>query len=380
MIMNHCGSEHWWINDLPSEEWINNSGKFIQCNHRRVTIQDPYRSEADYRGMADGWFAETMPDMNQKNPLLADYLIENTIWWIEYSGIQGIRMDTYPYPDMDFMAKWSCRIMEEYPNFNMVGEEWTANPALVAYWQRGKENSNGYVSCLPGVFDFPIQQALVDALNHKESYHFTGLVELYRMLANDFLYADPMNLVTFADNHDMSRFFTQVEEDYNNFLLGITYVLTMRGIPQIYYGSEVLMANPTSDSHGEIRSDFPGGWNNDKTNVFTKEGLSAAQHETLSFFKTILQWRKQAEVIHTGRVMQFAPEAGIYVFFRYNEKKKVMVILNKNKQDTKLDVNRFYEMLEGIKTGQDVLTGNTFSLKESILIPAGRPLVLELSE
>ncbi|MBU2650397.1 MAG: glycoside hydrolase family 13 protein [Bacteroidetes bacterium] len=378
MIFNHCGSGHWWMKDLPSADWINYGGEFVMTNHRRAAIQDPYRSEEDLRRMSDGWFVETMPDLNQRNRLLADYLIYNSIWWIEYADLDGIRVDTYPYPDMDFMAEWTCRIMDEYPQFNITGEEWTVNPALVAHWQRGKVNPNGYISCLPSLLDFPLQSALVKALNHEENPWFTGWIELYEMLANDFLYADPFNMVTFADNHDMSRIYTQVGEDPALFRNGIAWLLTIRGIPQIYYGTEILMTNPGTDAHGVIRSDFPGGWEGDAINAFTGEGLTQEQVENRDFLKKLLNWRKGNPVVQSGKLMQFAPEDGVYVFFRYSDDGKVMTILHKSDKERVLSLERFSEMLEDVSRGYDVISGKEYHLEESIILTPGFPLVLEL--
>ena len=378
MIVNHCGSEHWWMKDLPAHDWLNFQDSLVITNHKKSVIQDPYVADSDYRGFVDGWFVSTMPDLNQRNPHMAAYLIQNSIWWIEYLGLAGIRMDTYPYPDKDFMADWTCVVMDEYPNFNVVGEEWVGNPNLVAFWQRGKQNPNGYTSCLPSLMDFPLQEAMRDGLKEKDSPWSPGLMRMYEMLAQDFLYADPSILVTFPDNHDMSRFYTQVNEDFGLFKLGIAYVLTMRGVPQLYYGTEVLMTNPGTEDHGIIRSDFPGGWAGDKVNAFTGQGLTAQQQEAMAFIKRLTTWRKTAEVIHHGKLLHYMPEDGAYVYFRYNDNAKVMVVLNKNVKDQPLSLSRFAQMLEGVSKGQDVISGKTYELKGSILLPARSPLVLEL--
>ncbi len=377
MILNHCGSEHWWIKDLPTSNWLNNQDGFKGTTHRRTTIQDPYRSQIDYDEFANGWFVETMPDLNQKNELLATYLIQNSIWWIEYAKLSGIRMDTYPYPDMYFMSEWTCKVMEEYPNFNIVGEEWTSNPALVAHWQRGKENANGYSSCLPSLMDFPIQESLVKSLNDKESA-FSGLRSIYEMLANDFLYADPFNLVTFPDNHDMDRFFTQINEDFGLFKNGIVYFATMRGIPQFYYGTEILMTNSQRGDHGDIRSDFPGGWIGDEKNAFTENGLTRQEKEAKTFVQKVLNWRKTASAIHKGKLVHYNPKDGIYVYFRFYEAHKIMVILNKNKREVSLDLTRFKEMLDGKKVGLEIISGKQINLVESLNLLEESPMIIEL--
>ncbi|MCB9296665.1 MAG: glycoside hydrolase family 13 protein [Lewinellaceae bacterium] len=378
MITNHCGSNHWWMDDLPTGDWINFGGEFVPTNHKKAVIQDPYVAQPDYKGFVDGWFVKTMPDLNQRNELMSTYLIQNSIWWVEYLGLGGIRMDTYPYNDMDFMTDWTCAIMEEYPNFNIVGEEWVGNPTIVSFWQRGKENPNGYTSCLPGLMDFPLQEAMRKSLNEEDSDK--AFQQLYEMLAQDFLYPEPYNLVVFPDNHDMSRWYTQVNEDFGFFKLGLAYVLTTRGIPQIYYGTEVLMANPGTDSHGIIRSDFPGGWAGDKVNAFTGQGLNEKQRQAMAFMKKLVSWRKGAEVVHTGHLMHYVPKDGVYVFFRYNDNGKVMVILNANEAPTALELGRFSQMLTGVKSGTDVLTGKVFEMKDGITLPGKEPLVLELSQ
>lgn len=319
MILNHCGSAHWWMDDLPTDNWLNFQGDFKTTNHRREAIQDPHASAYDYRMHTEGWFVESMPDLNQENELLANYLIQNTIWWIEYAGLGGIRMDTYSYPDPQFMSEWTHRVMEEYPNFNIVGEEWSVNPAIVSYWQRGKQNWNGYVSYLPSLMDFPVQNALAESLKDDESSWESGWMKLYTMLVNDFLYPDPNNLVVFPDNHDMDRIYTQLNQDPELTKLAVTYVLTTRGIPQLYYGTEILMHNDEPDDHGIIRTDFPGGWAGDKRNAFTGTGLTREEQDMHQFTKRLLNWRKNAEVIHTGKLTHYAPMKGVYVYFRDNE-------------------------------------------------------------
>jgi glycosidase len=380
MILNHCGSDHWWMEDLPTTDWINFNNTFQVTNHKRTTVQDQYASSYDKKYFADGWFVKTMPDLNQRNPLFATYLIQNTLWWIEYSGLAGIRMDTYPYPDKDFMTHWTKRVMEEYPNFNIVGEEWSTNPAIVSFWQAGKENHNKYISYLPSVMDFPIQHALVNALKEEESWS-DGWQKLYEMLALDFLYPDPDNLVVFTDNHDMSRFFTQIDEDISLFKLGMAYLLTIRGIPQIYYGTEILMNNASSPDHGVIRSDFPGGWEEDTINVFNNAGLNTEQVEAQNFLRKLLHWRKTASAIHNGKLMHFAPYKGVYVLFRYSAMDKVMIVLNKNREAVELDLDRYAEILDDHVRASDIITEKEYILKKGgkLFAPARTPLILDFT-
>ncbi len=378
MIVNHCGLQHWWMKDLPSPDWINNWPQYTETNHRKTLLQDPHASTLDRKIFTDGWFVPTMPDLNQRNPLLANYLTQNAIWWIEYLGLAGIRMDTYPYPDQHYMTEWTRRVMEEYPNFTVVGEEWSEEPAIVAYWQRGKQNPNGYVSFLPTLMDFPVQAALSKALTEPEGWS-TGWHRLYETLALDFLYPDPAVLVTFADNHDMSRIFTQVNEDFDLYKMALAYVLTTRGTPQLYYGTEILMKNPGTADHGIIRSDFPGGWNGDTVNAFTGEGLSEQQKEAQAFVRKLLHWRKNAAAVHSGNLIHFQPRNGVYVYFRLNGQQQVMVVMNKNTTETTLGLKRFSEVLSTPATATDVITGKAYVLKDKLLLPPRSVLVLEVA-
>jgi len=271
IVLNHCGSGHWWMKDIPTKDWINNEGNFTSCTHKRTTVQDQYASKEDLKQFSDGWFVKSMPDLNQRNEFMANYLIQNTIWWIEYADLYGLRVDTYPYSDADFLREWNLRVLAEYPNLNIVGEEWSTNPAIVSYWQKAKVNKNGYDSNLPSLMDFPLQNALVEGLTQEDTWG-TGLIRLYEMLVNDVQYPDPNNLVIFPDNHDMARIFNQLNKDYNLYQMAMTYFLTMRGIPQIYYGTEVLANSDAGGDHGLLRMDFPGGWEGDKVNAFTGKG------------------------------------------------------------------------------------------------------------
>ena len=379
MIMNHCGSEHWFVKDPPTSDWINYQDNYVQTSHIRNVIQDIHASEYDKKAFSDGWFVETMPDLNQRNDLMATYLIQNTLWWIEYSGVSGIRMDTYPYPDKHFMADWTCAVLEEYPNVNIVGEEWTTNPAIVSYWQKGKVNHDGYTSCLPSVMDFPLQNALKQGLIQEEKNYGSGLIETYKAVTMDFLYADPYNLVIFPDNHDMDRFFTQVEGDYDLFKMGMIFIATMRGVPQVYYGTEILMENDDfPGDHGIIRTDFPGGWPNDEVNAFTGEGLTTLQKDAQGFTRKLMNWRKTSQAVHHGELIHFAPENGTFVYFRMSGENKVMVVLNKNNFVVELTTARFAECLQGTQKAAEVMSGNVVDISEKITLEPKRAYVFEL--
>lgn len=372
MIANHCGLEHWWMKDLPSDDWINQWDTYTQTNHKKTVVLDPYATKKDTKEFFDGWFVPTMPDLNQRNTSIAKYLIQNTLWWIEYSGIAGIRMDTYPYPDMYFMRDWTAAVMAEYPNFNIVGEEWVLRPTIVSYWQKGKENANGYTSELKSVMDFPVQHALTKSLNDANSWN-----AVYEELGQDYLYPDPSNLVVFPDNHDMSRIYTQLNEDAALVKLALTYIATVRGIPQIYYGTEILMGNKGTEDHGIIRTDYPGGWAKDKVNAFTEKGLTAEQKDVKAYLSNLFNWRKNSEVIHNGKLVHFAPSNNTYVFFRYTANKKVMVILNKG-EATALNLKDYAEVLGGNLSGTDILTNKTYNNVGRIAIAAKTAMVIEV--
>lgn len=347
-VVNHCGIEHWWMKDLPFKNWINyqkeyENGEFIVTNHHRTVNQDPYASEKDKELMTHGWFVPDMPDLNQKNPFLAKYLIQNSIWWIETLDLAGIRQDTYPYSDKDFISHWAGSIMQEYPQFSIVGEEWSYNPLLVGYWLDGAKNKDGYRSHLGSTMDFPMLKAIVEGLNEKESWE-DGLIKMYEGLANDFSYSHPEKIIAFLDNHDKSRIYTEFKKDLTLTKMALSYLLILPRTPQIYYGTEVLMNDSEKPGdHGLIRSDFPGGWENDKINAFTGKGLSKRQKEMQDFLKRILNYRKNSLAISKGKTLHFAPEEGIYVIFRIFNDETVVLILNKNKKTVDLNLSRFGE-------------------------------------
>lgn len=377
-IMNHCGLGHWWTKDMPSKDWYHYASDVQITNHRRTTLHDPYAANSDRELFENGWFVQSMPDLNQSNRLLSDYLIQNSIWWVEYADLGGIRHDTHSYAGKEFMAEYACRIMQEYPHFNIVGEEWSPNPAVLAKWQNGKNNPDGFQSCLPSLMDFPLHISLLNALRDNESWD-KGFMNLYEMLSNDFMYPDPSNLVIFPDNHDTQRFFTEINEDFDLFKTAMIYVASINRIPQIFYGTEYLAVSPEKKNDGRIRSDFPGGWKGDTVNAFTGVGLSNQQLEAQNFTRKIFNWRKENAVIHNGSLKHFAPENGVYVYFRYNKEKTVMVVLNKNKEKITLNTERFNEVIEGYSTGKDIITDSAYKLYQ-LELPARTSLLLELSK
>lgn len=391
-IANHCGLYHWWMKDLPFDDWVNlqedfeklpvtveemrlPNGKydwerlmqhFTNSNHRRTTNQDSYASEFDRKGNSEGWFVPFMPDLNQKNPFMAKYLIQNSIWWIETADLGGIRQDTYPYPDKNFMSDWAGAIMTEYPNFSIVGEEWSYNPLLIAYWQEGNANKDGYKANLKSTMDFAMQKNIVDALNEEEKWD-KGLVKIYEGLANDFAYPSPKDILIFPDNHDMSRIFTQMKGDVVNTKMALSLILTLPRIPQIYYGTEILMNDfEKPGDHGLIRTDFPGGWEGDSVNTFTGEGLTNHQKDMQLFLKKTLNYRKSSSAIHEGKTIHFSPIEGTYLLFRILEDEVVVLILNKNEEPMTIDLKRYAEMGLNGKTLKNVLTDESFLWGDAI--------------
>lgn len=377
IVLNHIGAGHWWMADLPAPDWVNEWPQYTETHHARMTLQDPYGSASDRKRFTDGWFVPGMPDLNQRRPELATYLTQMTLWWIERYGLSGIRTDTWSYSDRDFLTRWSARVMQEYPRLNIVGEEWSPHPAVVSYWQRGKKNHDGYVSHAPSMMDFPMQSNLLAALLEDDGPH-TGLTKLYEGLAHDFVYPDPANLVLFDGNHDTPRIHSLLRHDVGLTKIALAYLATTRRIPQLFYGGELLMRSPTERDDGRVRGDMPGGWAGDSVNAFTGAGLTAEQRDMLDWTRRLFTWRKGATVIHDGALMQFAPLEGVYVFFRYDAARTVMVVLNKNAKPMELALGRFAERVSAGQKARDVLTGATTTLGSSVKVPARGPLILEI--
>lgn len=377
VVVNHVGDRHWWYRDPPAADWFNLPADRTTTNHVHSTVQDPYAAPGDRELFARGWFDGHMPDLNQRNPLLATYLIQNVIWWIEYADLGGLRIDTYPYSNREFMAAFSRRIMQEYPRFNMVGEEWHSDPAIVSYWQAGKANADGYVSYVPSLMDFPLQKALVDALVAKESTH-VGFKNLYERISTDFLYPNPRNLVVFGDNHDFDRLYVQLNRDDALFRMALAFVATMRGIPQLFYGTELKMANDRPHDHGDIRRDMPGGWAGDRADAFTGRGLSKEQAATQEFVRTLFQWRRRSEAAKHGTLRHYTPRDGVYVYFRHAPGETAMVVLNKAEQPMRLDLARFRDDLPAGVRARDVLAGKDVTLDDAWTAPPRSATVFEI--
>ncbi|MEI8669009.1 glycoside hydrolase family 13 protein [Pseudoalteromonas sp. B131b] len=373
MVLNHFGAEHTWMKDKPSKDWINFNGEFENgknaTSHARQTIQDPHASDYDKRQFNDGWFVASMPDLNQRQPLLSEYLTQNAIWWIEYADLSGIRVDTYSYSDKAFLSDWTKAIMQEYPDFNIVGEEWTSNPAIASYWQRGKHNQDGYTSSLPSVMDFSLQEAVIQALNEDESWN-TGWVKVYESLANDFLYPDTNNIMVFADNHDMSRVYTELGQDEAKTKMAMTLFLTTRGIAQMYYGTEVLLDNTPSKDHGDIRIDFPGGFKGQTRNAFTGEGLTKQQKEMHKTISTLLNFRKGSTALDKGKLVHFTPQQGVYSYARISGEQTVLVFMNKNTKELTKNIEYMQEVIPKNAKALNLFTHKTQVLGNTVALPA----------
>ncbi len=379
IVVNHIGSGHWWMRDLPDPAWLSGDGARPLTTHMRMSVQDPHGAEVDRRQFIDGWFDTAMPDLHPMFPPLGTYLIQNALWWIEYADLSGLRMDTYSYSDKRFMADFTHRVMAEYPNLNIVGEEFTGDPALVAYWQAGHVNADGYASGLPTSMDFPLRESLLAALTEPEQPgKGLGLVKVYQRLADDFVYAHPERMMVFADNHDTDRLYTQLGHDDALWRMAMTFIATTRGVPQILYGTEVLMANDKLGNDGDRRRDFPGGWAGDRADAFSGRGLAPSVAAAEGFLHTLLTWRHHAAAVQHGTLLHYAPLDGVYVYFRRQGADAVMVALNKNARATTLDLERFSEGLAGALTGVDIFTHARIDLAHSMTLAPRSTSVIEL--
>lgn len=380
-VTNHWGAEHWMIKDLPTYDWIHQFPGYANSNYRMTTQYDINRSERDWKYCVDGWFVSTMPDLNQENPLVLNYLTQNAIWWIEYANLDGFRVDTYSYNDKEGIAAWTKSIMDEYPNFNIVGEVWMHDQAQISYWQKDSPIGaiQSYNSNLPSVMDFTLHDAVMSVFDEENPSWDKGMIKVYENFVNDFLYADINNLLVFAGNHDTDRINHTFKGDLNKYKLAMTLVLTTRGIPQIYYGDEIgMQGNKSDNGDADIRKDFPGGWKGDTQSAFTEAGRTETQNEYHSFTKKLLNYRKNKEVLHFGKLLQFLPENNVYVYFRYNEKERVMVVINNSPESQEMDLARYAEGLSGHTSGLDVLSGEQISLGKSLTINGKSSLVIEL--
>lgn len=361
MIFNHCGSEHPWVGDRPFADWFNFADGYVQTNYRLSTVHDPYVSDYDLARTVDGWFVESMPDLNQRNPHLMKYLSQNSIWWIEESGIDGIRMDTHPYADFNAMAGWIRDVRKEYPDFNIVGECWYGQEGGEAFWQRGSYVNRKGDPELPVVMDFVLSIMGRDAFS-SQTDRLGGLNRIYDHLALDYLYPDPKNILTFLDNHDTDRFLLEKPEDLGWWKQAMTFLLTSRGIPQIYYGTEALMSGSKEGSDGYVRRDMPGGFPGDSVNVFTDRGRTPLQREAYDFLRRLLEFRKGNRVVAEGSLKHFMPEQGLYVYERRLGHDRFIVVMNGNDSEQTVDMTPTVEIMPFGTQMHDVLGGGYMTI------------------
>jgi len=376
VVPNHCGSSHWWMKDLPSKDWFNTWPAFTSSNYRMTAWTDPHASSYDLYCLTHGWFAPNMPDFNLQNPLLFDYLSQVYIFWIETANIDGMRVDTYPYNDIRTAARFIQTIRNEYPNMNVVGECWVKTPAEIAYYQSGNINKDSFDSRLTSVMDFCLKDVFSTAFNETESWD-NGLSRFYSLYAQDFVYPNTNMIMNFLDNHDMDRYSIVVKRDINKYKMGLAMLITARGYPQIYYGNEIMLDGIPGDYQGH-RFDFPGGWTDDKRNAFKSIDRTTTENEVFDYLKKLLNYRKKNSVLQNGLMKQFIPENGIFVNFRYNDLKTVMIIANNNLENKELDLNRFREMLKTSTVGNEITTTKIYSLQNPISVPAKTVLILEI--
>jgi len=377
VIYNHVGNNHYLFKEKPSEDWFHHWDTFTRTNYKATTLIDPYAAESDKKAFQDGWFDHHMPDLNQKNPELANYLIQNTIWWIENFKLNGLRIDTYSYPDQEFMKRLIKEVLNEYPTIGVFGEVWVQGTPLQAYFVQKNPclQENPY---LPGVTDFQVYSALTHALTNDFGWT-EGVARIYHTLADDQMYYDPFQNVLFLDNHDLSRFYSIVGEDIDKLKIAIGFMLTSRGIPSLYYGTEILMKN-FSNPDALVREDFPGGWPKDSVNKFYHAGRTVKENEIFDYVMTLANYRKQSSVLQTGKLKQFIPQKGVYVYFRYNGKnEKVMVIINQTNDVQSFKTERFSEIIDKTMKGRDVVSKKNYTFENNFSIGPKSILILEIN-
>lgn len=377
MIFNHSGSNHRWMKDMPSKDWYNHPDGDNLTNFRLTTVHDPYVSDYDLDHTTNGWFVSAMPDLNQRNPHLMKYLTQNSIWWIESSKIDGIRMDTYPYADMNAMSRWAADVLREYPGFNIVGECWYANEAGSAFWQSGNK-LNPIDTHLPTVMDF------FYILNGREAFNgdtnpWEGLNKVYDHLSLDFLFPEPQKILTFLDNHDTDRFLAEQPDSLGSWKQAIAFLLTSRGIPQLYYGTEILMSGTKKETDGHVRRDFPGGFPGDSIDAFTREGRTALQNEAWDYISGLLHWRRDEanDVIARGSLKHFMPQNGIYAYRRKLGDKEVTVLLNGRDTANTVTMERTREILPYGTTLTDIISGKPVTIAEEMTFSPRQVMILQ---
>lgn len=376
VVPNHCGSAHWWLKDMPAKDWFNEWPEYTSSNYRMMAWTDPHASEKDKERLSKGWFAPNMPDLNLNNRLLFDYLKQVYIYWIEYAGVAGLRVDTYPYNDLNIAAEFIGAIRNEYPKMNVVGECWMNTPQEIAYYQSGNNNKDSFDSKLTSVMDFPLGVVMANAFTEKEGWN-EGLARFYMHYALDFAYPDVNLLMNFLDNHDIDRYSAVVDGDVRLYKMALSMLITARGYPQIYYGTEIML-DGTKGSYEGHRYTFPGGWPTDERNAFEFGNRNTKEREVFDHLRTLLHYRKKTTALQTGKMKHFVPSDGCYVYFRYDEKSTVMVVANNNDEVKVLPMERYDEVLLKVRQGRDILTGDAVNFGQGLIIPAKSVRVIEL--
>ena len=384
MIFNHCGFEHPWVKDMPSRDWLNvpewlsgkeeDKAKYLQTSYKLTPVLDPYAAEVDKRETVDGWFVPSMPDLNQRNPHVIKYLIQNSVWWIETVGIDGIRMDTYPYADREAMALWMKTLEREYPNFNTVGETWVTEPAYTAAWQKDSKLSS-INSYLKTVMDFAFYDRVNMAAREETDDWWQGMNRVYNTLCYDYLYANPSSVLAFIENHDTDRFLRN-GTDTLALKQALALLLTINRTPQLYYGTEILMNGTKEVTDGNVRKDFPGGFPGDKANCFTAEGRTRAQNDMFNWLSRLLHWRQGNEAIINGKQVQFTPRKGVYVIARQAKGQNVLTVVNGTSEPAQMEVKRYAEIIGQATEATDILTGRKVALDKDVALQPRETLVL----
>lgn len=384
MIFNHCGFEHPWVKDLPSRDWLNvpewlsgkeeDKAKYLQTSYKLTPVLDPYAAEVDKRETVDGWFVPSMPDLNQRNPHVIKYLIQNSVWWIETVGIDGIRMDTYPYADREAMALWMKTLEREYPNFNTVGETWVTEPAYTAAWQKDSKLSS-INSYLKTVMDFAFYDRVNMAAREETDDWWQGMNRVYNTLCYDYLYANPSSVLAFIENHDTDRFLRN-GMDTLALKQALALLLTINRTPQLYYGTEILMNGTKEVTDGNVRKDFPGGFPGDKANCFTAEGRTRAQNDMFNWLSRLLHWRQGNEAVIHGKQVQFTPRKGVYVIARQARGQNVLTVVNGTGKPAQMEVKRYAEIIGQATEATDILTGRKVALDKDVALQPRETLVL----
>jgi len=375
VVHNHIGDHHWLYKDLPAKNWLHNWPEYTRPNYRATTLFDPYVAQADKQQMVEGWFDTHMPDLNQDNPHVANYLTQNNIWWIE-QGIDAFRLDTYAYSDPDFLPLWWKRVTDEYPNFFAFGETWVHGNATQNYYHGQNKIKTDFNSGLPALTDFQLYYAINEALTQPQGWT-SGTARLYYTLAKDYQIENPYNNILFLDNHDLSRFYSMVNNDLDLFKMGIGWLMTMRGIPCMYYGTEILMQN-FSDPDGKVREDFPGGWANDSLNLFNPSNRIGNKKLAFDYIQKLAKWRATNQAITKGKLKHYIPENGVYVYFRMYDNQQVMVIMNTNNTTQNLQFKRFKKNVTPYQKAYNVIEDKQITLPQNMALSPKSIYILQI--